>query len=250
MLAKISEDYPKVKNIEKKEEVNALINFLISIVNIRISNDEEKSNLDRQMILVFDLIKSKFGNLTAPEIREAFKMYVSREFPELKVFRILDCVTVGEVLSAYIEFRNEKLNTYNQKKRVLLQTPEKSTKEEIEKIREEFLKMIFDEILEFQFSSDSWRLFQELEDLKRISASNQEKKELYKKHLRIYEIEQKAEIRSQRGQFSKSYLKELQDKITGKSAIESVSNKCRSILVCKYLENFTEDFETFKNSIV
>ena len=133
-LAILSEDYPKVKNIESKQEINGLLNFLITILNIKSSSEEEQQQLDRQMVLIFDLIKTKFGGLTAPEIKEAFKMYVSKSFPDIKVFRLLDCVAVGEVLTAYTDFRAESLRAYSQKKTMLQnQLPEmsESKKEEI-----------------------------------------------------------------------------------------------------------------------
>lgn len=100
------------------------------MMNIKVSNDTEKKDLQIQMLVVMDFIKSKFGNLTIPEIKEAFKMYVAREFPEIKVFRILDCVSVGEVLDAYKSFRNESLRVYSQKKTALLNTPKKVTQED------------------------------------------------------------------------------------------------------------------------
>lgn len=84
-------------------------------MNIKVSNETENRDLQIQMLVVMDFIKSKFGNLTIPEIQEAFKMYVAREFPQIKVFRILDCVSVGEVLDAYKSFRNESLRIYSPK---------------------------------------------------------------------------------------------------------------------------------------
>ena len=133
-LAILSEDYPKVKNIESKQEINGLLNFLITILNIKTSSEDDQRELDKQMVLVFDLIKTKFGSLTAPEIKEAFKMYVSKSFPDIKVFRLLDCISVGEVLSAYTDFRAETLRSYSQKKTMFQnQLPEMTdqAKEEI-----------------------------------------------------------------------------------------------------------------------
>jgi hypothetical protein len=133
-LAILNEDYPKVKNIETKQEINEFLNFLITILNIKITSEEDQEQLDKQMVLVFDLIKTKFGSLTVPEIKEAFKMYVSKELKNIKVFRLLDCVAVGEVLNAYIDFRAESLRSYSQKKAMSQnQMPEisDSQKEEI-----------------------------------------------------------------------------------------------------------------------
>ncbi|MEN9655240.1 MAG: Polaribacter phage [Bacteroidota bacterium] len=125
-LAILNEDYPKVKTIESKEEINGLLNFLITILNIKVSSEEEKVQLDKQMVFIFDLIKTKFGSLTVPEIREAFKMYVAKEFSDIKVFRMIDCIVVGEILVAFMNYRNERLRIYDDKKRNINQLPEKT----------------------------------------------------------------------------------------------------------------------------
>lgn len=49
--------------------------------------------------------------LTIPEVKEAFKMYVSGQLG-IKVFRLLDCIAIGEVLNAFIDFRNAALSNY------------------------------------------------------------------------------------------------------------------------------------------
>ena len=118
-LAVLNEDFPKVKNTDARE-VSGLINYIIGVLNIKTFDDaDEIKKMNVQMLLVGDLIRSKFGNLTIPEIKEAFKMYVSKEL-DLKVFRMLDCIAVGEVLTAYTDFRNQILQVYESKKRNLL----------------------------------------------------------------------------------------------------------------------------------
>lgn len=247
-LAVLNEDFPKVKNTDARE-VSGLINFIIGILNIKTFDDpDEIKKMNVQMLLVGDLIRTKFGNLTIPEIKEAFKMYVSKEL-ELKVFRMLDCIAVGEVLTAYTDFRNEILKVYEAKKRNLLIAVSEQTDIEKEIIKGEYLKVVFDEIQATGLSLIAWHLFLELEAKGKIVVSVSEKKELYKKQLRIYEIEEKSRIRTKHGRDSIFYLRDLEDKITGKNIVESVSNKCRSILVSKYLKNHVEDFETFKKSI-
>lgn len=114
-LAKLNEDYPKIKTIQNVSEIDGLMNYMVSVLNIKAANEDEVSELEKQMILVLDLIRSKFGNLTIKEVEEAFKMYVSKEL-NIKVFRLLDCVSVGEILNQYVNFRNESLRVYDHKK--------------------------------------------------------------------------------------------------------------------------------------
>ena len=94
LLAVINEDYPKIRNISSVEHFDSLINYLITILNIKTTSEQEKKDLNVQMLVVLDFIRTKFSSLTIEEVKEAFKMYVSKEFPEIKVFRILDCVVV------------------------------------------------------------------------------------------------------------------------------------------------------------
>ena len=66
---------------------------------------------------------------------------------------------------------------------------------------------------------------------------------LYKEQLRVYEVEEKALIRNKHSiTMSKPYLEKLTEKVTGKKPVESVSNKCRSILVSKYMKKFIKYF--------
>lgn len=248
-LAILNEDHPKVKNIESKQETDELINFLVTILNIKVSSKEEELQLDKQMILIFDLIKTKFGSLTIPEIKEAFKMYVAKEFSEIKVFRMLDCISVGEVLNAYKDFRNESLRIYDSKKKKILEALPEVSEIQKNEIRERFLKSIFSELTEKSFSSNAWHLFSKLEEDGKLPMSLQEKKTLYFQQLRIYEIEEKADIRGKHGINAKAFLRDLNNQITGKGTVGSVVNKCRSITASNYLKNHIQDYEIFKTAI-
>lgn len=248
-LAVLNEDFPKLKNVISKEETNNLMNYLLAVLNIKVSTPEEKMELNNQMIVVHDFLKSKFGNLTIPEIREAFKMYVAREFEGVKVFRMLDCVSVGEVLTAYTNFRNESLRVYDSKKKKILEVLPEQTESQKAAHFENLLKLVFKDLTESGFSSDAWLLFSKLEDSGKLKMTLEEKKVLYFKQLRIYEIEEQAEIRGKYGINSKTFLQDLHNKITDKKPVGSVVNKCRSITASNYLKNHIQDFETFKKIV-
>jgi hypothetical protein len=117
-LAKLNEDFPKIKKVEDASQLSSLLDFLVRILNIRINTPDDQQTLDFQMPLVLDLIRTKFGYLTIPEVQEAFKMYVAKEFTAIKVFRMLDCIAVGEVLNAFTEYRSDRLRAYTQKKQI------------------------------------------------------------------------------------------------------------------------------------
>jgi hypothetical protein len=248
-LAILNEDYPKVKNIESKQEINGLLNFLITILNIKVSSEEEKLQLDKQMILVFDLIKTKFGTLTVPEIKEAFKMFVAKEFPELKVFRMLDCIVVSDVLNAFKEFRNDTLRGYDAKKQNLLQMQNKPTQEEIGQNHQELLKNIFDDLKATGFSSDAWLIYESLENNGLINLTNKEKKEMYAIQAKIHLVELGKEATTRYFHSAKTIIDDVRNKIAKGKIIGSVANKCKSIAVSEYLSDYLTDFEEFKNQI-
>ena len=119
LLAVINEDYQKIRNVANIEENDSLINYLIVLMNIKTSSQQEKQDLEIQMIVILDFIKSKFGFLTIPEIKEAFKMYVAKDFGHKDIFRSLDTILVSDVLNCFMNFRSESLRAYNQKKQKL-----------------------------------------------------------------------------------------------------------------------------------
>lgn len=249
-MAILSEDYPKLREIHNNSETDALINYLLTILNIKVSNENEAKDLQIQMLVVSDFLKSKFGFLTVEEIKEAFKMFVAREFPEIKVFRILDCVAIGEVLQSYTNFRNESLRTYIDKKQVLLSAPPPKTDEEKKQIRLRFIEMLYEEIKKDKFSDSAWLLYDELYNSGKIKITDEEKKELYNKQLLVFSTEQRLEISKKPAILHKSLFEDLKKRIQSGNPIEVVKNKCKNIIVCDYLKNNMYDFETFKNSIL
>jgi hypothetical protein len=248
-LAILNEDYPKVKNIESKQEINGLLNFLIAILNIKVSSEEEKLQLDKQMILIFDLIKTKFGSLTVPEIKEAFKMFVAKEFPELKAFRMLDCIVVGEILNAFREFRNESLRTYDTQKKNLIEAPKPMTEAQIKANHEELLKFIFADLKATGFSPDAWLLYDKLEANGLIDISKSEKKEMYARQVQIYLVELVQETTMKYFHSAKTVIEDARNKIEKGKIIGSVANKCKSIVVSNFLKDYLTDFEEFRNQI-
>lgn len=99
-------------------EVDELLNFLLDILGIKCL-DENLDEHQRKFKFIFDFIISKFGFLTIPEIKESFKMYVSKDFGHKDIFRTLDTIVVSDVLNCYISFRAEKLRLYTEKKNIL-----------------------------------------------------------------------------------------------------------------------------------
>lgn len=133
LLAIINEDYPKIRVVNDNSEQDGLINYLITLLNIKVSNELEKQDLQVQMLVILDFVKSKFGFLTIPEIREAFKMYVAKDFGHKEIFRQLDTIVVSDVLNKFINFRADSLRKYNQDKQISIQSKSMEMTEEEKK---------------------------------------------------------------------------------------------------------------------
>lgn len=223
---------------------------VIKLLNVR----EKNSGMIDDWI--FFVSTSNF-KVTAGEIYLAFKMALSREIldsngKEIDLFPELSNNTTGKVISAYLAYKkyNHQYHLAKDKLKALKSPLKEITDSEKQKLREDLLKIIFQEISETGFSSDAWHLYPELEASEKINPTKEEKKKLYKEQLKIYEVEEKALIKSKYDPvIIKTHLKYLSEKVTGKSPVESVSNKCRSILVSNYLKNFVSDFESFKKQL-
>ena len=49
-----------MKNVISKEETNNLMNYILAILNIKVSSQEEKAELNNQMIVIHDFLKTKY----------------------------------------------------------------------------------------------------------------------------------------------------------------------------------------------
>lgn len=225
-----------------------LVDDISRLLNIR---DKNKSMIKDWLIF----ISTSNFKVTPGEIYLAFKMAISREIfdskgNEIDIFPELSNNTTGKVIAAYLKFKKESLAYQNAKENLkLLKSPVNEISEtEKQKIKLEFLKVVFEEIKEKGFSDNAWQLFDQLEKSGKIKISVEEKKDLYKKQLRIYEIESKAIIRNKYALESTIHINALMDKINKSKSIESVANKCRSIIASKYLSQF-KDFNSFLNEV-
>jgi hypothetical protein len=221
---------------------------------MRLLNVRERNSEMAKDWLIF--ISTSNFKITPGEIYLAFKMAISREITdsngkEIDLFPELSNNTTGKVISAYLRHKKESLQYQLSKDKLkALKSPENSFSEKDKlQIRENLIVLVYDEILKTGFSSDAHHFFSDLEAKGKIELSVEDKKDLYRRQLKVYEMEEKAFIRGKyKASLSARYLNELADKITGKTPVESVSNKCRSILASNYLYAF-RNFETFKNEL-
>ena len=137
-------------------EVDELINFILDILGVK-SLDDDLDIHNKKVKFIYDFIIAKFGFLTVPEIKEAFQMYVAKDFGHKEIFRILDTIVVSEVLNFFLDFRGEALRTYEAKRRALLAIEEKPVISEEEKrnIVKNGVERVFSEYKENKKLEDS-----------------------------------------------------------------------------------------------
>jgi hypothetical protein len=226
-----------------------LADDVMRLLNVRERNAEMSKDW-----LIF--ISTSNFKITAGEIYLAFKMALSRDIlddkgKEIDLFPELSNNTTGKVIAAYLRHKKES-HAYQVSKDKLkaLKSPENTfTESDILQIRENLIVSVFGEIMKNGFSCDAYHFFADLDSKGKIDMAKEARRDLYKRQLRNYEIEEKAFIRNKyKTDLSARYLNELADKLTGKTPVESVSNKCRSILVSNYLYAF-RNYENFKNEL-
>jgi hypothetical protein len=227
-----------------------LVDDVMRLLNVR----ERNAQMSKDWLIFISTSKFK---ITAGEIYLAFQMALSRDIlddkgKEIDLFPELSNNTTGKVIFAYLRHKKES-NAYQLSKDKLksLKSPENSfTEKDILQIREDLTLSVFNEIVKTGFSCDAHHFFADLEAKGKIDLDGAGRKVLYKRQLRNYEIDEKAFIRGKyKADLSQRYLNELMDKITGKKPVESVANKCRSILVSNYLYAF-RNYEKFKSELV
>ncbi len=191
--------------------------------------------------------------ITAGEIYLAFKMALSREIldskgNEIDLFPELSNNATGKVIAAYLRFKNENQFYINSKDKLKSLTTPKMEISEIEKkrIKNDFLKIVFDEIVANDYCPDAHHLFFELEKSGKLNISIEEKKKLYDEQLKIHIPIQKEEIRLKGTYSAKHLLQNFQERVDSGKPLIAVVNKCRNITVSNFLKNHIADFETFK----
>lgn len=243
----ISQVCIKEANTETKIK---LTNDIMRLLQVREKNE------DMQKDWLLFVCTSNF-KITAGEIYLAFKMALSREINddkgrEIDLFPELSNNATGKVISAYLKHKTES-EAYNRSKEKLkhLNLPEKTepTKQELEGIRNEFLKIVFEDIRNNGYSSDAWQLYSELDSSGKLKMSIEDKKKLYAEELKKYIPSKMEEIRKQAITYSAKHpLLEFKKTIESGKNITAVQNNCRNIMVSNYLKNYIKNFEEFKKN--
>lgn len=191
------------------------------------------------------------ANITAGEIYLAHEMAITREIftEEGKEFDLLPQLsnnTTAKVISAYLRFKKSNLeyDRAKEKLKALKSTENEPSEKEKQKMKEELIKMIFQEVSKTGLSKSAWLIYENLHG--KIKISKEDAKRMYSYQLKIYESEVKKEATQKRGFQTKIIIKELKKTIEGGKKIQVVQNRCRSILVSDWIKKNCENAESLK----
>lgn len=176
---------------------------------------------------IMQLMFERYGHLSLEEIDYAFRHDRYSGEP-IEHFQLFNAEYVAKILKRYADFVMQVKNENHLK----LQEPavEKIVSEdEKKKIREQFLKIVFEDLTAEGYSDSAWILYEDIKPKLSI------RKEVL---IRLFEIQKK-----------KLQKQKRTDRFNVSAVTGSVENRCRSIVACNYLRKYLTDFETFRNSI-
>lgn len=199
---------------------------------------------------ILNTICSYYKNLSVAEIYKAFQLERAGMYDEkTDHFQLFDSTYISSILKKYENWKSEqkRMSNYNppQIEQKQIESPKK---EDIEKTRLEFLQLLFESLKNDGFYDYAWILYSELKAQKKIIISEDDAVRLYQTELKRYSNSVKNN--STKSVSNKTQWLDLARIIENKQPVKIVQNRCQSILVCKYLKPFLEDFETFKKSII
>lgn len=211
---------------------------MLGLIFVKVSNlagiKEPISDINKQDIR--ELVMSRFSNLSIQEIDYAFKMdrYSGEPTPH---FQLFNAEYVAKVLKKYQDWINKTRQERNLKLSKI-EGPTEPTPEERKAIRLEFLRDVFDSVKNTGVCDSGWLLYEELEG--KLLVGDSVKKELYKSELAKYIEELK----------SSGYSKSLKTQLErlNKSNSQVVKNRCKSILVSRFIEEI-DSFEEFLKEV-
>lgn len=216
-MAILKENFLKIRNVQSLNEVDDLLNYILNLLNIK-SLEDETNDHQENLAFIFKFIVDKFSMLTIAEVEEAFRMYVAKEF-DIKVFRLLDCVLVADVLHAYIERRSQVLASYvpadNKPKLEVITTSAKEeiNKQAVNRVYSEFkqekslpdgLGYIYDTLVEYN------KIKLASENTPKLKSYYDGKIEIARKELLL---EKKSELRKQESKFDVSGINSVKEAI-------------------------------------
>ena len=222
-FAKRIKDFEKIMNLDSEETRPTLGLIFTRVFNLSgfkgVIDDIHKQDIV-EMILV------KYKHFSIEEIDYAFR-YDRYSGDPIEHFQLFNSEYVAKVLKRYkdyiIQIKKDNNISHSISKVNFVSDEEKRI------IHEEFLKVVYEEIKEFNISDSAWLLWDKV----------------YNKHGKSIEVQQRL-FRMQKFKFLRFRPTNF-DFIKGGK--KSVQNICRSIMVSHFLKHHLSSFEEFKKRL-
>lgn len=199
---------------------------------------------EMKMILLF--VKTNFGDLTLPEITNAFNLAIARKLDvDPNHYQNFSALYVGGILDAYKTYRSEHLTLFRRKELELeekaISEKNKPTPEDLEEMRLTTLLSIWDDYKEGEQNEVSWQVtayYDILQESGLVEFSKEEKKDITQraKSICLDEVRKgkQNEFKIQR------FIKEITEH-SSKSPSQKVITKCKLLATKKCFDILIDD---------
>jgi hypothetical protein len=129
-LLAVLESKPKLRTYQPEQRLMLIKNLVVSLLgDLGVSSKADTEHHIRSI----KFINETCLNWTIEEIEKAFQMYICNEF-DVEVFQQLNPVVIGKVMSAYQEYKAQKLANYKEKLKAEQNKPKEMSEQEKEEI--------------------------------------------------------------------------------------------------------------------
>lgn len=224
-FAKRVKYFKKIRNINE-QDARIYLGLILTKAAFFAGVKDPISDLNKKDIS--EMIMTRYSGLTLEEIDFAFKHNRYSGEP-VQHYQLFNAEYVAIVLKNYKNYITQLKFDNN----ISISEPPKLknySSEEKEKIDEDFLKMVYNELRECGFSNSSYLLWSSVKD----------------KHNKTIEV-MKRLYKVQKQKFLRNKVKGYDfEKDGGKKSVENI---CRRIMVINYLKSHLSDFKTFKSAL-
>jgi hypothetical protein len=195
---------------------------------------------------IINMLTSYWSVLSFEDLIKAFELERFGAYPErTEHFQLFDSNYVSQILKKYQSWKQENKIQLNIEKKSKVENQEVS-EEQKKAIRQEFLKMVYDEIKKTGYCHDARHLFFELQESGKMIISDSIKKDLYKKQYDKELFSLKAQNLKTPSNQLKERIKTMESLNADGKFVKTVVENCRAISVCDFLSDYIESYQEFE----
>lgn len=198
---------------------------------------------------IVNMLTSYWSNLSMEELIKAFELERVGAYNErTEHFQLFDSTYISKILHKYQKWKRELKTEHNITSQAQSDSIEIS-KEERQKIREEFVIHLFNEIKSSGYTFDAHLIYKELEEKGKLVIGNSRKADVYKKQYEKVLFQLKAMNLKKPTKELKEQIKSMEEINSKGKFVNRVVEECRALSVCEYLSDYLENINEFKNAL-